>query len=332
MDLLCRSPRLLYLATSVCIWNRRKKKKNAQKEKNSFFAYSKLWKESLKQIHQNSKWAFFAGLLGCCTWQQVSASGTEGIRREMCQKKKNPSLQLVNCGKKVWKQFTKNTKSVLFPPVFTFFLFAAWQRWKAAILSWFAWKIEPGPTWEEGVRSFFVQKYRKKMDQKCKWTHFSAFFDCAALQGIAASVPREKRRKVRQMKKRVVLRTFCQSPKRMKTIHPKVQMDLLCRSLRLLYLATSVCIWNRRKKKRNAQKDKNSFFASSKLSKESLKKIHPKYQIDLSLPVSTDLYSPLDKEATQQVWADLLGKQSLGPRGRRGCAIGLSPSPWPKGA
>ncbi|WP_293715361.1 hypothetical protein [Thiolapillus sp.] len=66
-------------------------------------------------------------------------------------------------------------------------------------------------------------------------------------------------------------------------------------------MATSVCIWNRRKKKRNAQKDKNSFFASSKLSKESLKKIHPKYQIDLSLPVSTDLYSPLDKEATQQV-------------------------------
>ena len=98
-----------------------KRRKMRKKKKNSFFAYSKLWKESLKQIHQNSKWAFFAGLLGCCTWQQVSASGTEGIRREMCQKKKNPSLQLVNCGKKVWKQFTKNTKSVLFPPVFTFF-------------------------------------------------------------------------------------------------------------------------------------------------------------------------------------------------------------------
>ena len=147
MGLLCRSPRLLYLATSVCIRNRRHKKRNVPKEKKSFFATSKLWKESLKTIHQKYK---------------------------ICP----------------------------FPPCVHFFLFAAWQRWKAAILSWFAWKIEPGPTWEEGVRSFFVQKYRKKMDKKCKWTHFSAFFDCAALQGIAASVPREKRRKVRQMKKK----------------------------------------------------------------------------------------------------------------------------------
>ncbi len=203
MDLLCRSPRLLYLATSVCIWNRRKKKKNAQKEKNSFFAYSKLWKESLKQIHQNSKWAFFAGLLGCCTWQQVSASGTEGIRREMCQKKKNPSLQLVNCGKKVWKQFTKNTKSVLFPPCVHFFSICCVAKMKGSnfeliCLKNRAWAHVGGG----GAQFFSVQKYRKKMDKKCKWTHFSAFFDCAALQGIAASVPREKRRKVRQMKKK----------------------------------------------------------------------------------------------------------------------------------
>ncbi len=122
MDLLCRSLRLLYLATSVCIWNRRKKKRNAQKEKNSFFAYSKLWKESLKQIHQNSKWAFFAGLLGCCTWQQASASGTEEKRREMRKKTKIPSLHLVNCPKKVWKKFTQNTKSIcpsLFPLIYT---------------------------------------------------------------------------------------------------------------------------------------------------------------------------------------------------------------------
>ncbi len=107
MDLLCRSPRLLCLATSVCIWNRRKKKRNVQKDKYSFFASSKVLKESLKTIHQKSKWTYFAGPLGCSTWQQVSASGTEGIRREMCKKKKIPSLLLVNCGKKIWNKFTK---------------------------------------------------------------------------------------------------------------------------------------------------------------------------------------------------------------------------------
>ncbi len=55
MGLLCRSPRLLYLATSVCIRNRRHKKRNVPKEKKSFFATSKLWKESLKTIHQKYK-------------------------------------------------------------------------------------------------------------------------------------------------------------------------------------------------------------------------------------------------------------------------------------
>ncbi|WP_419585041.1 hypothetical protein, partial [Thiolapillus sp.] len=80
MDLLCRAPWQLYLATSVCIWNRRNKMRNVPKEKKSFIASSKLWKESLKTIHQKSKWIYFAGLLGSSTWQQVSASGTEGIR------------------------------------------------------------------------------------------------------------------------------------------------------------------------------------------------------------------------------------------------------------
>ncbi|WP_419585040.1 hypothetical protein [Thiolapillus sp.] len=73
-----------------------------QKEKkNSFFASSKLWKESLKTIHQKSKWTYFASLFGCCTWQQASASGTEEKRREMRKKTKIPSLRLVNCEKKV---------------------------------------------------------------------------------------------------------------------------------------------------------------------------------------------------------------------------------------
>ncbi len=183
-----------------------------------------------------------------------------------------------------------------------------------------------------GGAQFFCPKVQEKNGQKMQMNSFFRFLWLCCFARHSCICSKREKKKSAPNEKKVVLRTFCQSPKRMKTIHPKVQMDLLCRSRRLLYLATSVCIWNRRKKKRNAQKDKNSFFASSKLSKESLKKIHPKYQIDLSLPVSTDLYSPLDKEATQQVWADLLGKQSLGPRGRRGCAIGLSPSPWPKGA
>ena len=62
----------------------------------------------------------------------------------------------------------------------------------------------------------------KKINKKSKRTHFASFFDCAALQDIDTSDPKEQRRKMRRMKK-VVLRTFRKSPKRMKKIHQKNQ-------------------------------------------------------------------------------------------------------------
>ena len=137
------------------MFQKRKEEKCAKWRKVVLRTFLRQSPKRMKTIHQKSKWTYFAGLLGCSTWQEVSACGTEGIRREMYKKKKkNPSFLLVNCRKKVWKKITKNSKSVLFPRAFTFFIFAVWQRWNTASLSWFAWKIEPRPTGEEGVRDW----------------------------------------------------------------------------------------------------------------------------------------------------------------------------------
>lgn len=105
-----------------CMCSKREKMKHSPSEEKLFLGLFRQSPKRTKKIHPKSKWTFFAGLLGCSTWQQVSASGTEEKRREMRKKTKIPSLHLVNCPKKVWKKFTQNTKSIcpsLFPLIYT---------------------------------------------------------------------------------------------------------------------------------------------------------------------------------------------------------------------
>ena len=90
-----------------CMCSKREKMKHSPSEEKLFLGLFRQSPKRTKKIHPKSKWTFFAGLLGCSTWQQVSASGTEEKRRKMRKKKKIPSLHIVNCGKKVWNKFTK---------------------------------------------------------------------------------------------------------------------------------------------------------------------------------------------------------------------------------
>ncbi|WP_293715364.1 hypothetical protein [Thiolapillus sp.] len=84
-----------------CMCSKREKMKHSPSEEKLFLGLFRQSPKRTKKIHPKSKWTFFAGLLGCSTWQQVSASGTEEKRRKMRKKKKIPSLHIVNCGKKV---------------------------------------------------------------------------------------------------------------------------------------------------------------------------------------------------------------------------------------